>query len=205
IKIDPTFNQPDYQDNLKVMMQQLKIIWPNTNVWFALDSGVGTVTSQVQSLLDVAADNRMVITGPDVALIEFFTGGDGGTIFQRTYQGLNGGHDYRPEMCWAPKHATGNLGPPRVPPAASLSPTLLMQNLALPTYKNALNARWMSIPRKTNGVGGTIKDNDQFWLTAAPTFTLNNPTLKAWLNQSFATIGLSAATPPNYPGVVVGG
>jgi hypothetical protein len=182
----------------KRLVLALEAAWVHTNVFVEANSAF-SMAGNIEFLRHMVA-HRMILGGPDIRTNDFMPSGAGGTQFQRIYQGLDGGVDYRGQIACGPEVESPNMGGNHTPTAGQLDPTTQLHfiyNAAI----NPLQCSYIIWERKTYGytIGGT--DNDIFWNAAPSGYTNNHPTIKEFLAQDASRIPVVTTPPRNYSGV----
>ena len=195
----PDFSTSAKLTQLKRLVAALETQWPHTNVFIQADAGLGSLNAD---FLRYMIAHRMILSGPDIRPNDFVPGGAGGTQFQRIYQGIDGGVDYRKQIACGMEVQSTNMGGNHTPIAAILDPTTTLQFI-YQQAQNPLHCSYIIWNRKYYGYPVNGTDNDIFWDTAPSGYTNNHPTIKEFLSQDASRIPVVTTLPGNYPGAVV--
>jgi hypothetical protein len=197
----PDFSSSGWQTQFKRLIAALETQWPHTNVFVQADSAIGTLTDSI-SVFQYMIAHRMMLSGPDIDPTQWlFKSGQGGSFFQRIYQGLPnyGGVDYRGQIAAGFEVQGSELGGKLTPTASQLDPTTLLPYIH-GIGVNTLRSSYIIWDRKdygfSNDPGGNT--NDQFWTTGPSGYALYHPKIKEFLSQNESVIPVVTTPPKNY-------
>lgn len=180
------FSEVNYLTELKRLVTALRAAYKTTNVFFKCNHAFQQNVAMVQELEQHMADNRMVLSGPDIAPDDWLNG-FGGSLFQDVYRGTFGTKDFRGLMASAAEIQSPNLGGNHTPPATQLPPEQLFNYIAS-VARNELRMSyvWWLYKTGTSGADGT---NDIYWNTGP------QPTIKQGIASNPPLV---IAKPANY-------
>jgi hypothetical protein len=194
----PDYSPAGHLAQLKREIDALEVVAPKSNVFIGANSAFQASLPLQIELMNYMRDHHMVAGGPDIRTNDFVPGGVGGTPFQRIYQGIDGGHDYRSEMAAGYAVQTPNMGGNHTP-----SHTVLPVDEQIQFIHDAaveVGVSWLFWSRKLSssaaGVDGFL--NDTYWDAG------NAYDLKPWMSQDpdDPDLVLIETQPGNYDAII---